>query len=252
MNKTIKGFILGLSLLLMVSVSVVCQADDWYYEDNPAVTIETPKPSATLTYYKGETITSKITFKPALISEDLSPVDQYYPVVHLFNIDKGEDYRYLYFDGIAYDPVTHTVKYDTKSFATGEYYLMAELYNHPYVYDPDEEIDYSHATPKDSERSFIWFKIKKLQAPGKVTVKPGRRKVTVSYGKVKGASRYEIYRSTRKKSGYKKIATTTKLKYVDKKAKKGKQYYYKVRSVRDVRGKITSSFKLSKRTKKVR
>lgn len=252
MKKILRACILGLSVLFMMSANVTCQADDWYYEDNPAVKIEKPTPSATLTFYKGETITTTVTFKPTLVSEDLAPTDFYYPVIHLSNIHAEKEYYFNYFDRIGFKPVTHTVKFNTRSLSTGEYYLMADLYDHPYKYNPDEEIDYSYVKPKDSETSFIWFTLKKLPKPKKVTVKPGRRRVTVSYSKAKGATGYEIFRSTKKNSGYKRIAVTTKTKYVDKKARKGKRYYYKVRSVRNKQGKVTSSFILSKRTKKIR
>lgn len=60
----------------------------------------------------------------------------------------------------------------------------------------------------------------------KVTAKKG--KTIVSVNKVKGARKYVIYRSTKKNSDYKKIGTTTKTTYTDKKTRKGKTYYYKV------------------------
>ncbi len=52
--------------------------------------------------------------------------------------------------------------------------------------------------------------------------------VIVSFGKVSGAAGYDIYRSTNAKKGYKKIGSTTKTRYVDKKAKAAKTYYYKI------------------------
>ena len=55
------------------------------------------------------------------------------------------------------------------------------------------------------------------------------KQVTVKWKKVKGATQYEVYRSTRSKSGYKKIGTTKKTSYTDKKATGGKKYYYKIR-----------------------
>lgn len=60
---------------------------------------------------------------------------------------------------------------------------------------------------------------------------------TLTWNKVSGASGYKIYRSLKKGSGYKKIATVKKgaaVKYVDKKLKKGKTYYYKIRTYKTV------------------
>ncbi len=55
------------------------------------------------------------------------------------------------------------------------------------------------------------------------------KQVAVKWKKVKGATQYEVYRSTKSKSGYKKIGTTKKTSYTDKKATGGKKYYYKIR-----------------------
>ena len=54
--------------------------------------------------------------------------------------------------------------------------------------------------------------------------------VTLKWKKVAKAKKYYVYRSTKKGSGYKKIATTTKRTYKDKKAKKRTTYYYKVQA----------------------
>ena len=49
---------------------------------------------------------------------------------------------------------------------------------------------------------------------------------------------YMIYKSTKKSSGYSKVAKTTKLTWTDKNiGKKGKTYYYKIRGYRKVAGK---------------
>lgn len=59
--------------------------------------------------------------------------------------------------------------------------------------------------------------------------KAGKGKVKIAWGKKGHAvTKYQIYRSTKKTSGFKKVATTTAKKKVLK-AKKGKVYYYKVR-----------------------
>ena len=71
----------------------------------------------------------------------------------------------------------------------------------------------------------------KIGAPKGLKATAGSKKVSVSYKNVKGAKKYEIYRSTKKTKGYKKIKTTTSSKYTDKKVSVNKKYYYKVRSV---------------------
>ena len=52
--------------------------------------------------------------------------------------------------------------------------------------------------------------------------------VTVSYNKVTGATKYQIYRSEKKNGKYTLVGTSKKTTFADKKAKKKKTYYYKV------------------------
>lgn len=58
---------------------------------------------------------------------------------------------------------------------------------------------------------------------------PKSKQVVVKWKKIKGATQYQVYRSTSKKGKYSKIATTKKTSYTDKKAKGGKKYYYMIR-----------------------
>lgn len=75
------------------------------------------------------------------------------------------------------------------------------------------------------------------------------RSVKVTFSKIKGAKQYIIYRSTNAKKGYKKIGTTKKNSFVDKKVKNAKTYYYKVK----VKGKTTSyNSVLSKKYAKIK
>lgn len=64
----------------------------------------------------------------------------------------------------------------------------------------------------------------------KAAQQPAKPYVKVSFGKVSGAASYDVYRSTKLKSGYKKIGSVRKTSFVDKKAKASKTYYYKVRA----------------------
>jgi len=64
-----------------------------------------------------------------------------------------------------------------------------------------------------------------------VTAKAGKKQVQLTWKKVEGAQKYQIYRATSPNGTYKKIYTTKNLKYTDKKLKAKKTYYYKVRAI---------------------
>ena len=72
-----------------------------------------------------------------------------------------------------------------------------------------------------------------------VTLKAGKKQIKASWKKVAGADGYEVYRSVKKKSGFKLIKTVgdvSAVSYVDKNIKSGKTYYYKVRAYESVNG----------------
>lgn len=83
----------------------------------------------------------------------------------------------------------------------------------------------------------------------KIAVKAlkGKKRVSLKWKRVKGATGYVIYRSTKKNSGYKRIAMIkkgTKPAYTDRKGlKKGKKYYYRIVTAKK---KIYSPAKTSK------
>lgn len=75
--------------------------------------------------------------------------------------------------------------------------------------------------------------------------KSGKKSIKITYKKVSGVSGYQIYMSTKKNSGFKKVATLSsgKSSYTKGKLKKGKKYYFKVRTRKKVSGKyVYSSF----------
>ncbi len=92
----------------------------------------------------------------------------------------------------------------------------------------------------------------KLKTPAKVKAKAKKRTVTVSYSKESKASGYEIYRATKKKGKFKKVATIKKAKTtkkVFKKLKKG-TYYYKVRAYKSAgKKKIYTAYSKTVRVK---
>jgi lysophospholipase L1-like esterase len=73
---------------------------------------------------------------------------------------------------------------------------------------------------------------------------------TITWAKIRKAQKYVVYRSTKKKGTYKKVATIKKRSYADKKTKLHKNYYYKVRACRTISGKkYYSAYSKVKRVK---
>lgn len=67
------------------------------------------------------------------------------------------------------------------------------------------------------------------------------KQVALKWKKISKATSYQVYRSTSQKGKYTKIATTSKTSYTDKKATKGKTYYYKIRVCKKVGSKTYNS-----------
>lgn len=120
--------------------------------------------------------------------------------------------------------------FTTKDLKTGTYY--AEITFLPA--NSDGTVVETEKYPESKYVSGGAFKIvlKKFAAPKSVKAKAAKGKVTVSFKKAEGANGYGIYRSTKKSGNFKLIGTSNKTKYVDKKVRKGKKYYYLVVSAR--------------------
>lgn len=101
---------------------------------------------------------------------------------------------------------------------------------------------YPNLTGKPINKDYS-IKVNYAKTPKTVKLKSvtaGKRRATIKWNKSKDATGYYIYRSTKKNSGYKKIATIKKnktVKYVDKKSLKSKRiYYYKVVAYKKTNG----------------
>lgn len=109
----------------------------------------------------------------------------------------------------------------------------------------DEKTTAQKATTASTQKATTEKKQEtKITKPFRVTKlklkKKSKRVVKVSWKKQKNVSGYEIYRSTKKNKSFKKIKTLKKagkVTYTNKKLKKGKTYYYKVRAYKVVSGK---------------
>ncbi len=86
-----------------------------------------------------------------------------------------------------------------------------------------------------------------------VSLKAGKKKMTVSWQRIKGVNGYEIYRSTKKAKGYKKVKTASRVSitsYTNKKLTSKTKYYYRVRAYKTVNGrKIYGSYSSPKSAK---
>ena len=81
------------------------------------------------------------------------------------------------------------------------------------------------------------------KTPGKVAIssvsRAGSGKLKITWKKVSGATGYQIYRSTQKNSGYRRIKnlSSKSSSYTNSKLKNGKRYYYKIRAYKRIDGK---------------
>ena len=81
------------------------------------------------------------------------------------------------------------------------------------------------------------------------------RSAKLTWKKVSGATGYVVYRSRKKSSGFKRIATfkkNTTVRYTNKKLRKGRTYYYKIKAYRTVNGERVYGKYTSVRTVKIR
>ena len=87
-----------------------------------------------------------------------------------------------------------------------------------------------------------------------IKLKSGKKKVTVTWKKVTGASGYEIRMATKKNGKFNIIKKTSSktLSYTKKNLANNKKYYYKVRAYKKVNGrKVYSSWSKVKARNKV-
>ena len=197
------------------------------------------KPKDKAIYYKGETIPISLTIAPV--------GDDYIACTAIVILNEKTEATVWQKDDLYIDGKTYKANVSTKKVPAGSYAIAAAT---GIVDSNDDALE----PLNDVEDSMVYaeFTLKTLKAPTSLKAAAGKRKVTITYKKAAGATKYEIYRSTQKSKGYQKIAATTKTKYVDTKAKKGKKYYYKVRTVRTGSGTVYSAYTGAKRTGKVK
>lgn len=104
---------------------------------------------------------------------------------------------------------------------------------------------YKHKVCSKCGKAYDITEIEQLECskPALKTISNTTSGVKITWGKVKGADEYNIYRKVKGGSSYRKIGTTTKTTYTDKTAKSGKKYYYYVKAVNEAGSSDASSSK---------
>ena len=150
-----------------------------------------------------------------------------------------------------------TVK-TTISLPAGTTYL--KIYSGSFVYVAYAgQYSFSITKPNTAPASTIYpGTVSRVSKPGKVKglklTKSGKRIIKMKWDRVKGAKGYKIYRSTSKYGKYKCIKTIksgSTTKYVNKKLKKGKRYYYKVYAYKKVHGTVYKGKASAIKSKKI-
>lgn len=77
------------------------------------------------------------------------------------------------------------------------------------------------------------FAAAKLSRPVIESATAKKNSIVISWGSVKNADGYYVYRSTSKDGKFSRVAETDEDSYQDSDIKKGKRYYYKVRAFSD-------------------
>ena len=94
---------------------------------------------------------------------------------------------------------TYSGSYNTKNLPIGEYTFSVMHFAYEHVGDYDfYDVD-------NNPIAVVNFKVKKLLPPNSLKAAAGKKKVSLSFKKATGAQKYEIYRSTSKTKGYKKL-----------------------------------------------
>lgn len=126
--------------------------------------------------------------------------------------------------------------------ASSTFYLTASKYYYissVYADGKNMGIRTSYTFRKITGNHTIKANFKKVPIPAGVKVTAGKKKASVKWKRSSSVSGYQVYRSTKKSSSYKKVTTLTSnrsVSYTNKKLKKGKTYYFKVRAYKKTAG----------------
>lgn len=210
-------------------------------EELPNDYIQIDYPKNKTIFYKGEVVKYKTHGTNCYFNNGNQQI--FGTVVDYRNTKGKEVTKELFVEDItSKETFSYTKSFSTKDMKPGYYFGFYSIV-----------LDDPFAEESPSQQCANLYAVIALKKPTRLKAKAGKKKVTVTFRKATGGTSYEIYRSTKKTKGYKKIKTTKSAKYVDKKVKKKKRYYYKVRTVRNAgRGTVRSGFTSPVRSGKVK
>ena len=137
--------------------------------------------------------------------------------------------------------ISQYVQYSADPLKAGDSDVL--IYYANQMYNDEEQLDTLYAAVdikmNNAGTSAVNQKAKKQIASAKpsLSAKVGKKKAVLSWKKVSGASGYQIYRSSKKSSGFKSLKTISKaasVTYTDKSLSKGQTAYYKIRAYRSI------------------
>ena len=257
------------------AAAIAAEAPDLFAAKSKYLNTLTPKPNSV--YYIGEKMPVKVKINgPAGLSK----------VTTSFYLQPIEEDTGLIFDECTKANTTYRYQFDTSSYIPGTYLLVGSLVasSGSDISEEEQEAaaraaleemgltedDLEDMSDEEMAEYFALYleklgikqdkasakvTLRKLKAPAKVWAKAGSGKVTVTWKKAPGAvgaCRYQVYRSAKKSTGFKRIATVKGKKYVDKSAKRGQKYYYRLRTVRTKYGTVRSGWSKAARSGKVK
>lgn len=178
---------------------------------------------------------------PLLEWSSVEGADTYY--VYRASKVKGKAGTFKQYLEPIYDGSNAFEDYDVKIGKTYYYKVVAA--------GPSEDPDFAEETLAKTNTVKYTVKLNKPYV-WQTYVDAATGNPVIEWGAEEGADKYQVYRATSKKGTYTKVSTTAKLKYIDKKAKNGKTYYYKVKAICDANSDANSGFSNIKSVKKVK
>ena len=152
-------------------------------------------------------------------------------------------------NGLKAESAAKTVKLSWSPVSNVNGYVVYQYDNSKKTWVEKAELDAN--TLSYSVFSESYAELDTATAPNavKLKVRPGKKKATLKWNKVKGASGYTVYYKTKAKGEWKKLKNTKGTSVTKTKLKSGKTYYFMVKAYKKYKNKTYTSTFSAKKTK---